>query len=46
MISDQVGAVCQPHGASERFPWPLPEKEAGRDGNQQPNTQRRAGEDY
>lgn len=46
VISDQVGAVCQPHGASERFPWPLPEKEADWDGDQQPNAQHGAGEDY
>lgn len=45
MFSDQVGAVCQPHGAGERLPWSLPEEEADRSGDRQPNAQRGAGED-
>lgn len=46
MFSDQVGAVCQPHGAGERLPWSLPEAEADRDGDWQPNPQHGAGEDH
>ena len=37
LFSDQMGAVCQPHGASERLPRSLSEEEADRDGNRQPN---------
>lgn len=44
--SDQVGAVRQPRGAGERLPGPLPEEEADRDGDRQPDAQRGAGEDH
>ncbi|XP_059927971.1 uncharacterized protein LOC132472383 [Gadus macrocephalus] len=40
----QVGAVCQPPGAGERLPGPLPAQEADRDGDRQPLAQPGAGE--
>lgn len=46
MFSDQVGAVCQPRGAGEGLPRSLPEEEADRDGDRQPNAQHGAGEDH
>lgn len=42
----QVGALCQPHGAREGFPWPVPEEEAHGNGDQWARAECGAGENH
>lgn len=42
----QVGALCQPHGACEGFPWPVPEEEAYGDRDQWVGAEHGAGKDH
>lgn len=42
----QVGALCQPHGARERFPWPVLEAETHGNGDQWAGAECGAGKNH